>query len=300
MISVADDRLACPDCRGNLSSLEQCEECGRQFAQEDGRPKLMPLAGGTVNFSWPAGSLTPAAISEAEILRFPPRRGQSRRGIYHLDRAHEDRLSDVPAGSKVLEIGCGGAQMRRWMKERGIHYIGVDVAVDRVHDWLQMHGGPDLLCDAHVLPFQDETFDVVYASAVWEHLAFPQLASKEVARVLKPGGLCLGSASFLEPWHDSSYYHMTPYGIFMTLSLAGLSPIQIWPETKWPGFRAMLEMGNKATRLVGGLCWLIYGWYLAPKAAQVWLHERRRPDEQALMHPIAQIAGAVAWVARKP
>lgn len=261
---------------------------------------MMPTAGGTVHFSWPAQAFNPATIPDADILTYPPTSGQPKGGVYHLDRGHEACLAGLPAGSTVLEIGCGGGQMRKWMEERGLRYIGVDVAVDRVHDWLRTYGGPNLLCDAHALPFRDDVFDAVYATAVWEHLAFPQLAAKETARVLRPGGLFLGSASFLEPWHDASYYHMTPYGTYMTLSLAGFKPVQIWPETRWSGFRAILDMGNKATRAVRGLSWLMYGWYLAPKAVQAWLRNRRKPNQQALVLPIAQVAGAIAWIARKP
>lgn len=300
MTSAIDGLLCCPDCRSLQVSLERCDACGRLFEREDQRPKLMPSGGGSVCFDWPASAFSPAIIPDAEILQFPPNHGQAKGAIYHLDAAHEACLSRLPKGQRVLEVGCGGGQMRTFMRDRGLSYVGVDVAVDRVHDWLRSHGGPDLLCDAHVLPFRNEAFDVVYASAVWEHLAFPQLAAREAARVLKPGGLCLGSASFLEPWHDASYYHMTPYGVFMTLKLAGLEPVNIWPEARWSGFRAMLEMGNKATRPLRGLSALIYGWYLAPKVAQAWLRNKRRPTTDELLQPIAQMSGAIAWIARKP
>ena len=300
MNEAIDDVLCCPDCRSCRTSLQKCEGCGRVFELEDQRPKLMPSGGGSVRFEWPASAFDPTAIPDKEILQFPPSHGQHGGGVYHLDAAHEVCLTGLAPGQRVLEIGCGGGQMRTWIRERGLRYVGVDVAVDRVHDWLRTHGGPDLLCDAHVLPFQDASFDVVYASAVWEHLAFPHVAAKEAARVLKPGGLCLGSASFLEPWHDASYYHMTPYGVFMTLTLAGLRPERIWPEAKWSGFRAMLDMGNKATRPLRSLSSLIYGWYLAPKAAQAWLRQKRRPTTDDLLQPIAEMAGAIAWIARKP
>lgn len=300
MTSAIDGLLSCPDCRSQQLSLQRCDACGRQFQLEDQRPNLMPRGGGSVRFDWPAAAFSPTIIPDAEILQFPPVHGQAKGIVYHLDAAHEACFDRLSQGKRVLEIGCGGGQMRTFMRDRGLAYVGVDVAVDRVHDWLRSHGGPDLLCDAHVLPFRDESFDVVYASAVWEHLAFPQLAAKEAARVLKPGGLCLGSASFLEPWHDASYYHMTPYGVFMTLTLAGLKPIKIWPEARWSGFRAMLEMGNKATRPLRGLSALIYGWYLAPKFVQAWLRNKRRPRSNELLEPIAQMAGAIAWIAQKP
>jgi len=46
-------------------------------------------------------------------------RYSSRRGAaggdkrYHLDLAHLDILNRMPGGSTVLEVGCGGAQMRQ-------------------------------------------------------------------------------------------------------------------------------------------------------------------------------------------
>jgi SAM-dependent methyltransferase len=42
--------------------------------------------------------------------------------------------------------------------------------------------------DAHALPFEDATFDVVRSERVLQHLADPERAVAEMVRVLKPGG----------------------------------------------------------------------------------------------------------------
>jgi SAM-dependent methyltransferase len=293
------DLLACPDCATPLDGTAGCGGCGRQFGQQDGRPVLMPTRARRLAFTLPPEGTNPGAIPSG-VLRYPPRHGQPRGGTYHLDRAHEDVLTALPKGALVVETGCGGGQMRAWVTARGLRYLGTDVATTRVHDWLQAHGGPDVLCDAHALPLRDGVADAVYAAAVWEHLAFPAAAAQEAARVLRPGGWCLGSMSFLEPWHDESYAHMTPWGVWSTLRLGGLDPVAIWPEERWSGFRALLEMGNKATRPLRPLAALMNAWYRAPKAAQHWWRSRRRPTPQDLIRPIATMAGAVAWIARKP
>jgi SAM-dependent methyltransferase len=81
-----------------------------------------------------------------------------------------------------------------------------------VFGWLQEFGGSDLLCDTHFLPFRDGHFDAVYTSVVTEHLACSMLAMQEFFRVLKPCGYYMGNCAFVEPWHDQSFFHLSPLG----------------------------------------------------------------------------------------
>ncbi|MCF3972628.1 class I SAM-dependent methyltransferase [Paracoccus salsus] len=261
---------------------------------------LFPTGSRRVSFDLPAGACDPSRLDVDAFYRYPKRHGQPRGGTYHLDRAHADVMADMRKDSLVIDLGCGGAQMREWVEGQGLRYLGTDVSKRRVHDWLQRHGGADILCDSHALPFRDGVADVLYSAAVWEHLAFPQLAAQEAARVLRPGGYHLGSASFLEPWHDSSYFHMTPFGIHMSLILAGLKPLYIWPETAWSGFVAIMQMGNKATKPLSFLGRIMNAWYLAPKAAQAALRNRRLPQPSDLILPRGIVSGAIAWIAQKP
>lgn len=293
--------FACVDCHAPLEVLVQCSACGRSYEQDDlGQiARAFPIGPQTYSVTLAADFSDPSKIPAAVVFARPKAAGQEKSGVYHLDKAHLAIFETLPKGAVVLETGCGGGQLRQWITARGLRYLGTDVATTRVHDWLQKFGGADVLCDAHRLPFRDASVDVVYAAAVYEHLAFPQLAASEVARVLKPGGYFLGSASFLEPWHDESYFHMSPNGSYQMLAGAGLVPRHIWPERAWPGFRAILKMGNKATQAIAPLAWALNGFYLFPSWLKFAVKKRGLPSEADMYETRARMAGAIAWIATK-
>lgn len=181
-----------------MVALNQCS-AGHKFDAEDGTPRLVPMEI-SVEVCFMFNSARSFMSEEALLLVLEdPARHKSERLPHHLDLAHAQCLQKLPEGTKVLEIGCGGGQSRPWFQQRGMQYVGTDISKTRVWEELRRFGGADLLCDAHFLPFADESFDVVYSAAVFEHLACPVRAVQEVRRVLKPGGLMLSNASFMEP-----------------------------------------------------------------------------------------------------
>lgn len=77
----------------------------------------------------------------------------------------------------VLEIGAGGGVYRDYLKRTGgIAYKSLDIAED-------LH--PDIIGSADNIPLQDESFDVVAAFEVLEHLPFERFekALGEIRRV---------------------------------------------------------------------------------------------------------------------
>ena len=94
----------------------------------------------------------------------------------------------------VLEIGVGlGADHQRWaehaqelhgidLTDRAIHYTRGRLALFGLSSQLQV-------ADAEALPYDDNSFDIVYSWGVLHHSPRTDQAIREVYRVLKPGGI---------------------------------------------------------------------------------------------------------------
>lgn len=63
----------------------------------------------------------------------------------------------------------------------------------------------DCICDAHDLPFEDGSFDMVIAVAVLEHVVDPFRCVGELQRVLSPDGYVYAATPFLQPVHMGAY-----------------------------------------------------------------------------------------------
>jgi ubiquinone/menaquinone biosynthesis C-methylase UbiE len=96
-------------------------------------------------------------------------------------------------GLKVLEVGVGmGADYMEWLKA-GAKAVGVDLSessLAKARQRCETAGyRPDLrVADAEHLPFEDETFDIVYSYGVMHHSPDTRQCLREAWRVLKPGG----------------------------------------------------------------------------------------------------------------
>lgn len=82
---------------------------------------------------------------------------------------------------------------------------------------------PDLVADAHALPFQHELFDSVVCTQVLEHLENPFLAVTEFRRVLKSQGIVLLTVPQVNELHEEPYdfYRYTRFGITHLLEAHG-------------------------------------------------------------------------------
>ncbi|MBA0049736.1 methyltransferase domain-containing protein [Streptomyces sp. AJS327] len=117
-----------------------------------------------------------------------------------------------PAGSRVLEIGCGiGAQTVHLLRSSpGAHIVAVDrsgesLARARAHVADVVPGARVEwhLADVFDLPFAAAEFDHVFVCFVLEHLPDPRRALAGLRHVLRPGG----TVTVIEGDHGSVVFH---------------------------------------------------------------------------------------------
>lgn len=263
--------LACPDCRSEVSIGERdvsCTRCGlsREFDStldlRPDKPASRAIPGLAQTPDCEAVLAAVDTTPPAETYGGPAAQRNSTSFMSELER----RLT---RGDRVLDLGCGPRDQSVPLEFLGMQYVGIDVSADAA----------DLLGDAHAIPFADSTFNCVFSYAVLEHLHSPTLAFREIERVLKPGGILIGSVSQGEPFHDS-YFHMTAWGV---ISLGRAAPAmrlsKLWGsgDTLW-SLGTMGRYPKLVKVLIRAVHWVHQSFpFLAPRRLR-WTQTRKRLD----------------------
>ena len=103
------------------------------------------------------------------------------------------------AGKKLLELGCGvGTMLVVARTKYNIDAYGIEPSEDEFSPFnliskelIKEHELPENIIVrgfAEHLPFEDESFDLIYSTNVLEHVQNPEKVLKESIRVLKKGG----------------------------------------------------------------------------------------------------------------
>jgi SAM-dependent methyltransferase len=144
------------------------------------------------------------------------------------DRLFRDRiLSRLRSEYFVLDLGAGaGIVPEMNFKGHVSRMCGVDLD-PRVAQNPFLDEGK--VSDAGSIPYADQTFDLVFADNVMEHLEYPDVVFKEVFRVIKPGGVLL----FKTP--NAAHYmpliaRLTPHGFHRFVNrLRGRAAVDTFP-----------------------------------------------------------------------
>lgn len=114
-------------------------------------------------------------------------------------------LNAQGTGKKILNLGSGVGRFDHYISP-DIKMINLDINPDAP--------GVDIVADAHRLPFDDASIDIVYSIAVLEHVKKPWVVASEITRILKPGGHVALELPFLNVIHDTEdYFRFTDKGI---------------------------------------------------------------------------------------
>ncbi len=160
-----------------------------------------------------AGYVKTAQPERGEIVRM----GIIKRMVFNLQRSMdiENRkallsICDRDSARRLLDCGCGDGEFTLELGKRiGAGELHAFEIADEYRQQAERRGIS--VCPADLnepLPADDESFDVVCANQVIEHLHHTDLFIKEVWRILKPGGCALIGTPNLAAWHNIAFLLM--------------------------------------------------------------------------------------------
>ena len=292
--------LTCSQCGTGLNkaaSGAECLGCGLRYAcTAAGALDLRLQKARTYDLQFELG--TPLRVDKA--LRIEPLTLNTSPQVdfsgmeapYHMTR---ELMSYFPraksAGSLMLDLGCGTAVHRGICERAGFEWVGVD--------YDEASRAP-ILADAHALPFRDNSFECILSVAALHLVRYPLVIMREAHRVLKPGGLFLGTVAFLEPFHDGGFYHHTHLGTLNALQFGGFQVEKLAPSEEWSGLTAQAVMalfpkmpGFLSRSIVFPVALLHKAWWQAGRWAT------RNPNARNEVR-IRNTTGAFSFVASKP
>lgn len=141
----------------------------------------------------------------------------SRKGLYKSISQLTPKLS-----GKLLDIGCGTKPYQDMCNVN--EYIGLEIDDEGNRN----HSYADVFYDGKTMPFDNNTFDSVLSSEVFEHVFNPDEFLQEVNRVTKMGGLFLITVPFIWAEHEKPYDYArySSFGLKYILSKNGFEVVE--------------------------------------------------------------------------
>ena len=158
----------------------------------------------------------------------------------------KELLTRFPTAEIILEVGCGTGHFTRWFEDLGLKAVGLDLSMVMLKEAIRNEGPMVLQGDAHCLPFDDHSFDIVALITTLEFLQDPTLALKEAQRIAK-AGLLLGTINRTSwigreyrrqggvPWDSARF--LSPGELTEIVKLSGVKKSKLfWKTTLWRWF----------------------------------------------------------------
>jgi ubiquinone/menaquinone biosynthesis C-methylase UbiE len=287
MHSKLDNILLCPTCRkSGLSRSEKhyiCDSCKTEYPDYKGIATIIVPGDRREDYG--------------KLLVM----GDNSKRWKHEAKWDSQIESLIPdGGGFFLDLACGGGR-KEWVESKGYDYIGLDYYLDF---------GVSLLADGTNVPLKDNVISVCTSIAVMEHMPDPWTACDELFRVLKPGGLYVGSTTFLYPFHERSYYNMTHLGVRHMLEKSGfvVEKILPWRISGLEALVRVLFVGRVLKQFVSSIARLEFKLIMslrrigAKLAARIYSKNERKSQRASQFmdeEPMRFTSGFI-YLARKP
>ena len=189
-------------------------------------------------------------------------------GRYQLFEEIDRVLNRLPAGARVLDLGCGTGHFADYIRRRGHHVVGIDPSTKMLA--FARDNFPDIEFIegyANNLPFDDDYFDCVVSIEVLRYLDEPEVRKgyAEIRRVLRPGGVSVSThvntfstEGFWVFYHLKRFvYRMSGREIYDTYFTSAAKEERLLRELGYDGIEcigrmsATVRMGYKFGKTVG-------------------------------------------------
>lgn len=129
------------------------------------------------------------------------------------------QLNKIPNGYKILDVGAGECKYKKYCSH--LKYKSQDFCQysgGAVDDGLQTGQWDtsqiDIISDILEIPVEDNSYDVILCTEVFEHVPHPELAIKEFNRILRKGGVLILTAPFSSWTHFAPYHYCTGFNSY--------------------------------------------------------------------------------------
>lgn len=137
-----------------------------------------------------------------------------------IDTLPDKELRILDLGCRIVEGQESLGSYRDLITNPKWTYWGADVSIG---------SNVDTVISAYMWPWKDNEFDIVISGQTIEHIEYPWVWFKEMARVLKKGGKCciIAPAKIGEHKFPIDTYRYYPDGMRALAKWAGLEPVDI-------------------------------------------------------------------------
>ena len=160
---------------------------------------------------------------------------------YLHDEVLPSLAAEVTLGGELLELGPGPGAATEWLRHRVERLVALELDPDAAERLRVRFAGTNVRVvtgDATDVDYPDGTFDVVVSCTMLHHvptLPLQRALLGEALRVLKPGGVLLGSDSLasvdLHTFHEGDTYNPIDPAVLLTLLRAlGFGRVTLWVD----------------------------------------------------------------------